>query len=134
PRQGAHPDRRLQRRFRHALFRRDRRHGGRPRHRAPRPPPKTRREHPHRGLALPGAARRQPSRLYAARRQAQIVRDKWGLSPFISPFIAGVLTVAAFAPLGLYPLAPLALAWLVHWWGGAPPRGGFWVGYPVCVW
>ena len=57
------------------------------------------------------------------------MRDKWGLSPFISPFIAGVLTVAAFAPLGLYPLAPLALAWLVHGWRDAPPGRCFWWGY-----
>ena len=51
--------------------------------------------------------------------------DKWGLSPFI----AGALTVAAFAPLGFYPLALLTLAWLAHAWRDAPPRRCLWTGF-----
>jgi apolipoprotein N-acyltransferase len=53
------------------------------------------------------------------------VQDKWGLSPFI----AGALTVAAFAPLDLYPLAFLTLAWLVQLWSAASPRRAFWTGF-----
>jgi len=53
------------------------------------------------------------------------VRGKWGLSPFI----AGALTVGAFAPLGFYPLALVTLAWLAHAWRDAPPRHCFWSGF-----
>jgi apolipoprotein N-acyltransferase len=53
------------------------------------------------------------------------VKDKWGLSPFI----AGALTVGAFAPLGFYPLALLTLAWLVHAWRDATPKQCFWSGF-----
>ena len=53
------------------------------------------------------------------------MRHKWGLSPFI----AGALTVAAFAPLGFYPLALLTLAWLVGAWRAAPPKQCFWSGF-----
>ncbi len=53
------------------------------------------------------------------------MRDKWGLAPFI----AGALTVAAFAPPGFYPLALATLAWLVHRWRDAPPRQCFWSGF-----
>src|SRR5688572_33075018 len=56
---------------------------------------------------------------------------KWGLSPFFS-LLAGVVTVLAFAPFGLHPLAFLTFALLVHLWGHAPPRrcawSGFWFG------
>ena len=51
--------------------------------------------------------------------------DKWGLSPFI----AGALTVVAFAPLGFYPLAFVTLAWLAHAWRDAPPKQCFWAGF-----
>ena len=43
-------------------------------------------------------------------------------------FLAGAASVAAFAPLGLYPLALLTFAWLVHSWSEAPPRRCFWSG------
>jgi len=43
-------------------------------------------------------------------------------------FLAGAASVAAFAPVGFYPLALLALAWLVHAWHDAPPRRCFWNG------
>ena len=40
--------------------------------------------------------------------------------------------MAAFAPLGLYPLLAATLAWLIHLWHDAPPRScfvrGFWFG------
>ena len=46
--------------------------------------------------------------------------------------MAGAASVAAFAPLGAYPLALLTFAWLVHAWHDAPPRRaflqGFWFG------
>lgn len=44
-------------------------------------------------------------------------------------FVAGGLSVLAFAPFALYPLAvagPLALLWL---WREATPRGAFWIGW-----
>ena len=53
------------------------------------------------------------------------MKGKWGLSPFI----AGALTVGAFAPLGFYPLALLTLAWLVHAWRDAMPKQCFWSGF-----
>jgi apolipoprotein N-acyltransferase len=43
-------------------------------------------------------------------------------------FLAGAASVAAFAPIGFYPLALLALAWLIHVWHDAPPRRCFWNG------
>jgi apolipoprotein N-acyltransferase len=43
-------------------------------------------------------------------------------------FLAGAASVAAFAPIGFYPLALLALAWLIHAWHDAPPRRCFWNG------
>ncbi len=62
---------RLQRRVQHALLRPDRRYRRRTGDRAPRAAAQARRIDRHRGPALPGAARRQPARLHAARRQAQ---------------------------------------------------------------
>ena len=50
---------------------------------------------------------------------------KWGLSPFI----AGAASVAAFAPLGAYPLLIAAAAYLIHLWSGASPRRSFVTGY-----
>lgn len=47
----------------------------------------------------------------------------------IACFVAGALSVAAFAPLGLYPLIVLTLAVLIHYWIPASPaaaaRSGF---------
>src|SRR6476469_6809931 len=47
-------------------------------------------------------------------------------------FLAGAASVAAFAPLGAYPIALLSFGWLVHAWHQAPsPRAfmqGFWFG------
>ena len=55
---------------------------------------------------------------------------KWGPSPFfLSSFFAGALTVAAFAPVGFYPLALLTFAVLVHLWVDATPRRAFAAGY-----
>lgn len=50
---------------------------------------------------------------------------KWGLSPFLS----GAATVLAFAPAGIYPLALLTFAVLVHFWTGTAPRRAFISGY-----
>jgi apolipoprotein N-acyltransferase len=44
-------------------------------------------------------------------------------------FGAGAAAVAAFAPVGLYPLAIVALAVLVHLWARASPRTAFWCGF-----
>ena len=52
-------------------------------------------------------------------------KGKWGLSPFF----LGAATVLAFAPAGLFPLALLTFAALVHFWSGASPRRAFWTGY-----
>ena len=50
----------------------------------------------------------------------------------IVSLVAGATSVAAFAPLGAYPLALLTFAWLVHALHDAPPRRafmqGFWFG------
>jgi apolipoprotein N-acyltransferase len=47
-------------------------------------------------------------------------------------FVLGGASVAAFAPLGLYPLLLATFAWLIHAWHDAPPRRcfilGFWFG------
>jgi apolipoprotein N-acyltransferase len=47
-------------------------------------------------------------------------------------FFAGAASVAAFAPLGVWPLALVTLAFLIHQWRDATPRrafvAGFWFG------
>jgi apolipoprotein N-acyltransferase len=50
---------------------------------------------------------------------------KWGLTPFL----AGAATVLAFAPAGLFPLALVTFALLVHLWIDAEPRRAFFSGY-----
>ena len=45
------------------------------------------------------------------------------------PFLAGAATVVAFAPVGVYPLAFVTLALLVHRWAGATPARGFLAGF-----
>ena len=48
-----------------------------------------------------------------------------------SAFVAGAATVLTFAPIGVYPLALISLALLVHRWSEAPARcfmTGFWFG------
>jgi apolipoprotein N-acyltransferase len=44
-------------------------------------------------------------------------------------FLAGAATVLAFAPAGLFPLALLAFAFLIHLWMHASPRRAFLSGY-----
>jgi len=44
-------------------------------------------------------------------------------------FLAGALHVAAFAPLGWWPLSLLSLAFLFHAWHTATPREAAWQGY-----
>jgi apolipoprotein N-acyltransferase len=44
-------------------------------------------------------------------------------------FLAGAASVAAFAPLGAYPLLVATSAYLVHLWSGATPRRAFATGY-----
>jgi len=51
-----------------------------------------------------------------------------GVASLVS-FAAGAASVAAFAPLGAYPLALLSFAWLVHAWRGAPPPRAFFLGF-----
>src|SRR3954470_614475 len=43
-------------------------------------------------------------------------------------FVAGAASVAAFAPLGLYPLALVTFAWLAHAWTARSPRQCLWIG------
>jgi len=50
---------------------------------------------------------------------------KWGLTPFF----LGAATVLAFEPAGLFPVALLTVAVLVHLWMGATPRRAFLAGY-----
>ena len=45
--------------------------------------------------------------------------------------VLGAATVAAFAPLGWYPLALVTLAWLAHAWRAALPRRCFWIGFAL---
>ena len=52
-------------------------------------------------------------------------KGKWGLSPFF----LGAASVAAFAPLELYPLALVTFAGLVHLLNAASPQRAFWTGY-----
>ena len=49
-------------------------------------------------------------------------------SPLIA-FALGALAVAAFAPLGFFPLAVAAFAWLAREWSRASPRDAFRAGY-----
>jgi apolipoprotein N-acyltransferase len=56
-------------------------------------------------------------------------KGKWGLSPFFLSFAVGAATVLAFAPAGLFPLALLTFAVLVHHWMDASPRRAFASGY-----
>ena len=44
-------------------------------------------------------------------------------------FLAGALHVAAFAPLGWWPLSFISLAFLFHRWHQATPREAAWQGY-----
>ena len=44
-------------------------------------------------------------------------------------FVAGAASVAAFAPLGLYPLALVTFVWLAHAWTARSPRQCFWIGF-----
>jgi apolipoprotein N-acyltransferase len=50
----------------------------------------------------------------------------------LAAFVLGCASVAAFAPLGLYPLLLVTFAWLIHAWRDAPPKRcfvlGFWFG------
>ncbi len=58
------------------------------------------------------------------------VSGKWGLTPLLVAFIAGVAAVGAFAPFGHWWLAPVALASVVHLWlRASPPRAAFIVGW-----
>jgi apolipoprotein N-acyltransferase len=52
-------------------------------------------------------------------------KGKWGLSPFF----LGAATVLAFSPAGLFPLALVTFAVLIHLWMTAPPRRAFRTGY-----
>jgi apolipoprotein N-acyltransferase len=46
-----------------------------------------------------------------------------------SAFFLGAATVLAFSPAGVYPLALLTFALLMHMWRAATPRRAFWIGY-----
>ncbi len=49
--------------------------------------------------------------------------------PALAAVAAGLALPLAFAPFGLFPLAPLALAVLFHLWRAVSPRRAFWLGY-----
>src|SRR5262245_53394964 len=54
--------------------------------------------------------------------------NKWGQSPiYFGALGAGAVAVLAFAPIGFFPAALLAFAWLAHLLAGASPRRAFWV-------
>jgi apolipoprotein N-acyltransferase len=55
------------------------------------------------------------------------------LKPISLAFLAGAATVLAFAPAGLYPLALLTFALLIHLWMRAPARESFWVGFAFAM-
>jgi len=44
-------------------------------------------------------------------------------------FVAGAASVAAFAPIGLYPVALLTFGWLAHAWAARSARQCFWDGF-----
>ena len=44
-------------------------------------------------------------------------------------FVAGAASVAAFAPLGVYPVALFTFGWLAHAWAARSPRECFWSGF-----
>lgn len=52
-----------------------------------------------------------------------------GLRSTLIAFALGAASVAAFAPLGWFPLAILALAWLAREWCRTSSRGAFYSGY-----
>jgi apolipoprotein N-acyltransferase len=54
--------------------------------------------------------------------------EKRGVAPFFA-FLAGAVTVLAFAPFELHPLAFLTFAALTHLWIGATPRRAAWIGF-----
>jgi apolipoprotein N-acyltransferase len=55
---------------------------------------------------------------------------RWGLPPYwLLAFVAGAATVAAFAPVRLFPLAVATFAVLIGLLANATPRRAFWVGY-----
>jgi apolipoprotein N-acyltransferase len=56
-------------------------------------------------------------------------KGKWGLSLFFLPLVAGAATVLAFAPAGLFPLALVTFAVLIHRWMYETPRHAFASGY-----
>jgi apolipoprotein N-acyltransferase len=47
----------------------------------------------------------------------------------VTAFLAGAAAVPAFAPIGFFPIALLAFAWLAHLWANASPRRAFWTGF-----
>ena len=47
----------------------------------------------------------------------------------MTAFLAGAAAVPAFAPIGFFPIALLAFAWLAHLWANASPRRAFWTGF-----
>jgi len=48
---------------------------------------------------------------------------------YAGAFLAGAAAVLAFAPVGLYPLALVCFAVLIHQWRDASPREAFWLGF-----
>ena len=47
----------------------------------------------------------------------------------LAAFALGAASVLAFAPAGLFPVAIVTFAALIHFWGEASPRRAFWTGY-----
>src|SRR5688572_16550860 len=48
---------------------------------------------------------------------------------YLSALAAGAATVPAFAPIGWFPLAILAFAWLAYLWADAGPGRAFCIGF-----
>ena len=51
------------------------------------------------------------------------------MTRYAGAFLAGAAAVLAFAPVGLYPLAFVCFAVLIHQWQHAAPREAFWLGF-----
>src|SRR5439155_15608765 len=133
PRQGADRNRRFQSGLWNEIRRHRFRHRRRARGKPLRAPAQARRGGHHRRPARPGASRRQPQ----AARPSGAPAARQGLKAFLqSPLaaiaaalVAGALTVAAFAPLAVFPLPFLTLAGLLLIWLRAAAQAAFWAGF-----
>lgn len=62
-------------------------------------------------------------------RAAELLHRLWSRYTGVVALGAGAVTVLAFAPFDLYPVALLTQAILFHLWLSTPPRRAFWIGW-----